>query len=151
MTIAPIVPMGPSGCKKPNAVSTPPPNSEAEAAVAQGIPGLSPIDSKMAAVPFNPDPPNQPKSFSAPWPASSPPVVSRKTRSPISLIVLSLFRPLRTTAFLRVAGILCFSIKVSFIVSAPSMLLRHDDHLYEHQRTLFSLPVQVPPREMLIE
>ncbi len=24
-------------------------------------------------------------------------------------------------------------------------------HLYEHQRTLFSLPVQVPPREMLIE
>src|SRR5712692_6286792 len=127
MTIAPIVPMGPSGCKKPNVVSTPPPNSEAEAAVAQVVPGLSPIDSKMAAVPFKPDPPNQPENFCAPWPASSPPVVSRKTRSPVSRIVLSLFRLLRTTAFLRAAGIFCFSITASFIVSTPSMLLQHDD------------------------
>src|SRR5437763_9815038 len=121
MTIPPIVAMGPSGLRKPRAVSVPPPNSDAAATVAQGVPGFRPSDSSQPAVPFSPGPLNQPKSFCDPWPANNPPIVSRKISSPISFIVLDSLRPLNRTDFLRVAGIICFSITARFIVGSPSI------------------------------
>src|SRR5256884_9767488 len=123
MIIAPIVPRGPSGWRKPSVVSTPPPNSDVDAAVAQGVPGFRPNDSSQPAVPFSPGPLNQPKSFCDPWPANNPPIVSRKISSPISLIVLDSLRPLNRTDFLRAAATICFSNTARFIVGPPFPLL----------------------------
>src|SRR6266700_1269541 len=119
MIIAPIVPRGPRGGRKPRVVSTPPPNSDPAAAVAQGVPGFRPSDSSQRAVPFKPGPLNQPKSFCDPWPVNNPPTASRKISSPISLIVLDSSRPLNTPISSRVSGLLCFFITSSFIVGAP--------------------------------
>src|SRR6266516_1706015 len=119
MIIAPIVPRGPSGWRKPNVVSTPPPNSDADAAVAQGVAGFRPSDSSHPAVPFSPGPLNQPKSFCDPWPTNNPPTASRKISSPTSLIMFD-FSFLLPTATSREAGILCFYLTSSFIVGTPS-------------------------------
>src|SRR5207248_213368 len=130
MIIAPIVPRGPSGCRKPNVVSTPPPNSDAAAAVAQRVPGLRPSDSSQPAVPFRPGPLNQPKSFCDPWPANNPPTVNRKISSPRSLIVLDCSCPVNTPLSLRVSDRLCFFIISSFIVGTPSIQGDHEGRPY---------------------
>src|SRR2546429_4479531 len=85
--MAAIVLIVPSGYRKPRAVSTPPPNSDALAPMAHGVPGFIPSDSSQPAVPCSPKPPNQPKDFCEPCPLNSPPTVSRKISSPRSLIM----------------------------------------------------------------
>src|SRR6266446_8909202 len=87
MLMAAIVLIGPSGYRKPRAVSTPPPNSDALAPMAHGVPGFIPSDSSQPAVPCSPKPPNQPKDFCEPCPLNSPPTVSRKISNPRSLIM----------------------------------------------------------------
>src|SRR5437588_1085461 len=119
MIIAPIVPRGPSGWRRPRVVSAPPPNSDADAAVAHAVPGVKPIDSSQPAVPLRPGPLNQPKSFCDPWPANNPPTASRKISSPRSLIVLASFCLLTPVISLRVGGRSSFSITASFIVGTP--------------------------------
>src|SRR5215208_2850931 len=69
-----------AGVAAPSAKSKPPPASAAPAVTAFRRPGRSPIDSKPWAVPSRPPPPNQPKSFCAPWPKKRRPIVTRAIR-----------------------------------------------------------------------
>src|SRR5258708_24350028 len=50
MPIAPMMPTGPTGLRKPSNVNTPPPNSDAPATSAHARPGRSDSDSIMLAV-----------------------------------------------------------------------------------------------------
>src|SRR5918998_4883253 len=79
--MAPMIPRGPSGLSNPKSDSTPPPNSEPPARMAQGRPGRSPMDSSQALVPPRPYPPHQPNNFCAPWPSISEPTIARKINS----------------------------------------------------------------------
>ena len=79
---------GPNGLRNPRAVSVPPANSLPAAAIAQRSAGLRPIEPIIFVVPSSPGPSNQPNSFWAPWPATSPPKTSRKINRARSLMVL---------------------------------------------------------------
>src|SRR5438132_13672711 len=83
ITIDAIVAIGPSGSKRPRAVSVPPPNSDIAAPRAQRFAGLRPSDSSQPVVPCSPGPPNQPKSFCAPCPASTTVVTKWKKRDDV--------------------------------------------------------------------
>ena len=65
--IVPVISPAATGVSAPTVSSAPPIASDAPAAVAWRLPGLSPsLLSKKPAVPSRPWPPNQPKSFCVP-------------------------------------------------------------------------------------
>ena len=64
--IVPTIAAPASGVARPAASSTPPPASEAPAAIALRLPGFRPSWEKNWPVASGPWPPNQPKSFWAP-------------------------------------------------------------------------------------
>src|SRR5215212_2983852 len=84
IAMEPMTPRGPSGLRNPNAVSTPPPNSDSPARYAQGRPGRIPSISMKPLVPSNPGPPKDPKSFWAPWPAIREPCTTRTIMGAVS-------------------------------------------------------------------
>src|SRR3712207_2304904 len=73
-----------SGVSRPATSSTPATNSVPPASSAMRRPGRKPIEWQKPAVPAMPCPPNQPKVFCAPWPASSAPTTRRTMSSPMS-------------------------------------------------------------------
>src|SRR5919199_4149914 len=78
IAMAPVTPRGPRGLSNPRSISTPPPNSESPAAMAQALPGRNSRDSSQSLVPCKPCPSNQPNNFCDPWPAINEPKVTRK-------------------------------------------------------------------------
>src|SRR5579875_476584 len=82
INIAPNIPAAPSGVKKPSARERPPPTSPRITRLAHSTGGFKPILSCIFMVPLNPGPPNQPKSFCAPWAAIVKPATSRRIRRP---------------------------------------------------------------------
>src|SRR5215212_5593007 len=108
----PMTPSGPNGLSSPKAVSTPPPNSESPARVAQGRPGFKPSISINWLVPSRPGPPKAPNSFWAPWPAISDPCAKRTINGarsftlevfPLEDFTLEVFTFTPSVAFLKLA------------------------------------------------
>src|SRR5215210_9318132 len=123
--MAPAAPRGPRGLRNPRTMSTPPPNSDSPAAMAQGPPGRNPRDSSQPLVPCKPCPSNQTNNFCDPWPAINEPKVARK----ISKARLRATSALRLFLFLSNAKLLTTSPPSLFLGARSFVTVRRYTHI----------------------
>src|SRR5919199_338901 len=149
IAMAPVTPRGPRGLRNPRSISTPPPNSESPAAMAQALPGRNSRDSSQSLVPCKPCPSNQPNNFCDPWPAINQPKVARKISkarlrapSPLRLFFLLGDAKLLTTSppspFSRGLASLLQSVDIPVSTLKNTRLLGIATNGGAHRRTIYA-------------